>query len=256
MKQIPRAMLDRYTELINGVSGATQSAVKAQLEALRTATPKNIADVLKTSLRAADLDVSEVDRQFYQMSRKLMLGDAGEFDLITDELYNDAYFTSATEKMVTKATVDGAIDSELLASYIDTFVGQVVNSSSKRRMRDYGKRDSKKPKWARIPNGSETCAWCIALAGRGFYYMSENQASHSHDGCDCVIMPGWGKGANEAGHISNGIDDADFTVEGYAPYKYWSLYSDAKADVQDGTIDEPEYFEGYLAAMRKKYGLK
>ena len=256
--QIPRAMLQRYTELISGVSGATQSAVKAQLEALGTLTPENISEVLKTSLTAADLDVSEVDRQFYQMSRKYMLGEAGEFDLITDELYNEAYFQSATEKMIAKATVDGAVDSELLSSYIDTFVSQVVNSSSKRRMRNYGDKDEKKPKWARVPSGNETCAWCIAMAARGFYYMSENQASHSHDGCDCVIVPGWGKGANDTGKASNWLknDDSDLTVEGYNPADYWSLYADGKDAVQSGDIDEPDYFLGYLAAMRKLHGLK
>lgn len=54
--------------------------------------------------------------------------------------------------------------------------------------------DPRKPKWARIPTGAETCEFCIMLASRGFAYHSEETASHAHANCDCRVVPSWDKG--------------------------------------------------------------
>lgn len=38
-------------------------------------------------------------------------------------------------------------------------------------------RDPLRPKWARVPSGTETCQFCLMLASRGFAYTSEKSAS-------------------------------------------------------------------------------
>lgn len=46
-------------------------------------------------------------------------------------------------------------------------------------------------RYARVPTGRETCAWCYMLSSRDFAYASDQSAAAaSHDGCDCVIVPG------------------------------------------------------------------
>lgn len=51
--------------------------------------------------------------------------------------------------------------------------------------------DANRVRYARVPSGNETCAWCLMLASRGFVYHSEESASHGrHVGCDCVVLPG------------------------------------------------------------------
>lgn len=48
-------------------------------------------------------------------------------------------------------------------------------------------------RYARVPSGFETCAFCFMLASRGFVYHSEATAKglHGyHDNCDCCIVPG------------------------------------------------------------------
>lgn len=46
-------------------------------------------------------------------------------------------------------------------------------------------------RWARVPTGSETCAWCLMLASRGFDYLSSDTArAGNHNGCDCMVVPG------------------------------------------------------------------
>lgn len=47
-------------------------------------------------------------------------------------------------------------------------------------------------RWARVPTGEYTCAFCLVLASRGAVYHSESSAQlngFDHDGCDCLIVP-------------------------------------------------------------------
>ena len=53
--------------------------------------------------------------------------------------------------------------------------------------------DANNVRYARVPSGFETCAFCFMLASRGFVYLSEAKArgEHAyHDNCDCCIVPG------------------------------------------------------------------
>lgn len=79
-------------------------------------------------------------------------------------------------------------------------------------------------RWARVPTGSETCAFCFMLASRGYVYTSEQAARggmgmHAH--CDCKVVP------ETAGKI-----------EGYDPdglYRRWRMCADAVAADPDAT---------------------
>lgn len=55
--------------------------------------------------------------------------------------------------------------------------------------------DPARPGWARIPTGSETCAFCLMLASRGAQYRSADSAGRMnsyHADCDCIPTPFWG----------------------------------------------------------------
>lgn len=46
-------------------------------------------------------------------------------------------------------------------------------------------------RYARVPTGAETCAWCLMLASRGFDYHSRESAEHAnHNNCDCIVVCG------------------------------------------------------------------
>lgn len=57
--------------------------------------------------------------------------------------------------------------------------------------------DPSKPRYARVPTGATTCAFCTMLASRGYVYKTEESAGggwrifHPHD--DCMIIPSWNK---------------------------------------------------------------
>ena len=56
-------------------------------------------------------------------------------------------------------------------------------------------RDPARARFARVPSGASTCAFCLLLASRGAVYSSGREAGwqmgkyHSH--CDCVPTPVW-----------------------------------------------------------------
>ena len=71
-------------------------------------------------------------------------------------------------------------------------------------------------RFARVPTGSETCDFCIAMASRGFVYKTQSNAgemSKFHGDCDCAIVA-------DDGVIPEGYD----TDELYEQYMSGSFY--------------------------------
>jgi hypothetical protein len=71
--------------------------------------------------------------------------------------------------------------------------------------------------YAWIPGGSETCAFCIALASNGWQPAARstamgNHADHIHDNCECEFAIRF---------------DRDTQYAGYDPDKYEKIYDDA-----------------------------
>ena len=76
-------------------------------------------------------------------------------------------------------------------------------------------------RYARVPSGRETCAFCFMLASRGFVYWTEADAGEKrsgheyHTNCDCIIVPGF--------HKDTGVNE-DLQIEGYAPSEMRERY--------------------------------
>lgn len=108
---------------------------------------------------------------------------------------------------------------------------------------------SRRARYARIPSGKETCAFCLSMASRGFVYGSEASASFEgsqfdtyHGDCDCVPTPEWSE---------------DPLIEGYDPDPMYAMYLKARdeAGVVDlagrGTTKQDNL--SILQAMRRLY---
>lgn len=81
--------------------------------------------------------------------------------------------------------------------------------------------DPARPRYGRVPSGSETCAFCELMASRGFVYTSRESAAFLgsrfddfHDLCNCQIVAEWDR---EAHHI-----------EGYDPDAMYDRYLSAR----------------------------
>lgn len=81
--------------------------------------------------------------------------------------------------------------------------------------------DPLEPRFARVPTGAKTCAWCDMLSSRGFVYRTRESAGESakfHPEDDCQIVPEW---EAERAHI-----------DGYDPDAAYDRYLRARAEVE------------------------
>ncbi len=103
----------------------------------------------------------------------------------------------------TLAILDGAIQRHILYGARETI----------RRNVD---QDRSRPRWARVPSGAHTCAFCLMLASRGFAYHSRESAGHMasyHDDCDCMIVPEW--------------ESTKAIIDGYDPDRWYDMFQNA-----------------------------
>lgn len=97
---------------------------------------------------------------------------------------------------------------------------KLISDAGRATTQHAAERDPKKPRYARVPTGAETCAWCMLWASRGFVYKSEETAQfkRSHFKCDCQIVPSWDKRPR---------------VRGYDSKRYERMYQQAVDDLAD-----------------------
>lgn len=111
--------------------------------------------------------------------------------------------------------VNGTMKTSVNTEEIAGAVSRLVKLTGEDTMLHNALRDQAEFAW--IPEGGETCAFCIALASRGWQPMSKDalkngHAEHIHSNCQCTYM---------IRHTS------DFNVKGYDPNKYKKMYDDA-----------------------------
>jgi hypothetical protein len=97
--------------------------------------------------------------------------------------------------------------------------------------------DPARPKWARVPSGPSTCAFCTLLASRGFVYhsaASAGQMNHYHADCDCQPVPDW---------------SGDPRLEGYEPAALYAQYSQARSDATSAST------KAILTQLRQQEGI-
>ena len=123
----------------------------------------------------------------------------------------------------TAKAVKGTMKSGNLNIVADA-TGRLVKMVSADTMQQNALRDG--AEWAWIPQG-DTCAFCIALASRGWQKASKKaikngHAEHIHANCDCTY----------AVRFSDGLD-----VEGYRPQQYLDMYEGADGNTPTQRIN-------------------
>lgn len=87
-------------------------------------------------------------------------------------------------------------------------------------------------RWARVPTGSKTCAWCLVLASRDAVYVSKQSAGDRrgtgkgdafHGDCNCEVVR---------------IGKASDYPPGYLPDDYLTMYEAARAEAGSGDIKD------------------
>lgn len=111
--------------------------------------------------------------------------------------------------------VNGTLKTSVNENEIAGAVSRLVKLTGEDTMLQNAERDHAEFAW--IPEGGETCAYCIMLASNGWQPMSYEalkggHAEHIHSNCGCTYMIRHSK---------------KFNVKGYHPEKYREMYNDA-----------------------------
>lgn len=87
-------------------------------------------------------------------------------------------------------------DPDKMLDLLNGNLQRYVENAGRDTIRLNAGRDPHRPRWARVPAGGKTCAWCLTLASRGWVYSSATsgggEGNEFHNDDRCMVVPGWG----------------------------------------------------------------
>lgn len=121
--------------------------------------------------------------------------------------------------------VNGTLKTSVNPNEISGAISRLVKLNGEDTMLRNALRDGAEFAW--IPEGGETCAFCIALASRGWQEISkkalkDGHAEHVHSNCECTYM---------VRHSST------LNVKGYDPDKYKKMYDSAEGNTPEQKLN-------------------
>lgn len=254
MPNVSMGVLERMAEGVHGIDAATQEALVHALAGIDLSDRRAVAAVMRGVIESGARSSSQLGAQFYRGMSIIETGEDADVDGSFE--YNQTAADIALDGMYNQA--DGDLDK--LGRLVRDRVSYEINRAAKTSVWRNGQRDSREVRYARVPTGAETCAWCLMTAGLGFWFMSEEAASHTHRGCDCMIVPAIG-GIQEV-HIP-GYDSTVYR-DMWRKANRARITGDIPSEVKDrirrqqaekGKAYSPSG-NGTLAVMRYMYGLK
>lgn len=238
MADVSMEVVERYAQGVRDVSSASSDALVQSLMAIDLRDREMVEDLVMAACRTASQAGADYAAQFYRGMSILQTG--SDFDAKGLSSYDRQATIVAIRGIYRQADLgDGELDEEMLIRLLAERVEFEANRSSKVGVWRNGSRDSREVRYARVPTGAETCAWCIMTAGLGFWYMTEESASHTHRSCDCVIIP-------EIGGIH------DVHIRGYDSTVYRDMWRQANALRANG--DLPLDMQQHIAAQKAAKG--
>lgn len=233
---IPRSYIENYSAALNVISEQAREKLVEALERIDytkdVATVRNAVIAVMQPACGASTEVSaRIAAEFYDGLRE-QFGIYDGFRAEPESLRDPAATSGAVE-----AFAQDLVDGKPIRAFIDICASRIdyeTRRAANECVAYNAKQDPKRPKWARVPAGLETCQWCIMLASRGFAYLSDEAASHTHANCDCRVVPSW--------------DRKDPSVQGYDPKRYYDMYRNPD--------DYPELREARNARRRELYAQK
>ena len=206
--RIPRSYVEQYSRGLNRVSEQGRAALADALSAIDLTgdvaeVRERVVAVMQVHCGASSTMAARLAADFYDGLRE-RFGIEDGFRAVVDGGYEPAA-TEGAVRAFAQDLVEGKPQEQFVGKCSDR-LDREVRLSANQCVERNARRDPKKPRWARVPTGPETCEFCIMLASRGFVYHSEQLASHAHANCDCRIVPSW--------------DKAKAEIEGYDPSEY------------------------------------
>lgn len=250
--RVSMAQLQRMADGVRSIDAASRQALAQALGSVDLADRRAVSAVLSGTVMAGAGASSQLAAQYYRGMSLLQTRRDADVD------GSFSYDFDAAEIALSGMYKQAGGDMDRLASLLGDRLSYEINRAAKVGVWRNGQRDDRDVRYARVPTGAETCAWCLMTAGLGFWFMSEEAASHTHRGCDCQIVPSIGIHA--------------VRIDGYDSTVYRDMWREANRMLANGDVPDelaervgrlaattPGYrvdTNGALAVMRWKYGLK
>ena len=200
------------------ISATAMKAYMARLSALN----KAAADAMLAYIRKYGYeDISAMIAYAYGVATKYGEGAAAlaaqMYDAVAElsgQVLEPAFVAATPTYHQVAKTVQGVAKQSQNENLMANAIGRLVKQTGADTTLQNALRDGAEFAW--IPAG-ETCAFCIALASRGWQRASRDaikggHAEHIHANCDCTYAIRFDSGTN---------------VAGYDPQKYREMYNDA-----------------------------
>ena len=216
---IPQSLLTQYRREVESASTDARNYLTAMCEAYLEVNPHaTVADMRNYALTALQDGL-------------YLYGD--EAKLITNSFFDTLANAEGSEAV---AEMFNSIDYDMAEAKVRYYAKAIAEGDTSKFIKDvsvltgyYVKReafcnmakncDKHGLRYARVPSGRETCAFCFMLSSRGFVYWSERDAGADgyeyHPHCDCIIVPGFSK--------DSGVHP-DEQIEGYKPTELYKRY--------------------------------
>lgn len=217
MAAVPTSLLDELTDEVNKLSGEAQQTAGTALQALLSEWSASGSGDLAV-LRVAAYEVINSTLAYY--ADTLAAARAAEYyDALRKTQRLSSRYSAVAESLRDPAATLGAVRSFIeqvkkgnSAEFLRLCLSRVdeeTRRSANKCVAYNASKDPAKPRYARVPRG-ETCGFCLMLASFGFHYKTIKAAEHSHERCDCRIVPGF---------------DSETTVKGYDPDGMYERYN-------------------------------
>lgn len=255
-RTLPAVFCERYTSQLHNLTSVAQSKLAGALSMLNVDSPNfrdSVAGLFEYHARVSAEAAAEIAKAFYQGASAYLTGEVPDVDAIsgfeTDAAYAAAY-----------AIEDSTASRADMTRQLGNALGYQINRAAGVATRNCGRQDRRRPKFARVPTGAETCAWCITMAGLGFHYMTEETASHTHSGCDCRIVPSF-DGSSVDGYDSTAYRDQwreanDMRLSGDIPQEVQDRIEAGRERARERNTPWRDDLNGTEIVMRWRYGMK
>lgn len=197
---------------------------KNMLSAINTRAVDDMMDWLESKGGIANVSFQEMSSYGYALATKYGEASASLSAQMYDEVAKASGMTLPAAEVantVSYTEIAKAITKVAAQTQNAKNVSNVVGRYTKRAGADTTLKNAERDgaQFAWVPSG-DSCAFCIALASRGWQYISKKSfknghAEHIHSNCDCTYAVRFDKNTN---------------VAGYDPDKYLEMYQNAEGD--------------------------
>lgn len=242
--RITKARLDRYRRELDVLGDSAATYVLEYLSALDSAgVDLSVADIREETILAIEDSLNAFGDQASELACDLfeevvVQGYGKRADVRLESVISNEMIDGKV-RYLARNLVDGKRD-EFRRDVADVTRYYVKRSAFENMERNCDRNDVR---YARVPSGTETCAFCFMLSSRGFVYRSEETAgsTHSyHPHCNCIIVPGF-----------KGLDNST-QIEGYDPDEMYDRWKACKETI-GGDSALRDLWDGMTPKERSAY---